>query len=199
MFCLPAKAAERIPWRLSPGRGCLGACWRKRSSKPSPLKLRIFCALHFDGVMPGALEGPHPTAAPQGVPPVPWGCCITGACTPGGQAGSAGWVAPAHSIPPQQDSPPTGNCGFFPQALSGIVAVRVTVVWLSSQVRPDDSGSHIFDVVLKHASINQSIFLLWDCRRQTPMGKYSRRRTTRSGGGRTNSAPPAAASTGRYK
>mgnify|MGYP001864510370 CR=1 FL=1 len=141
---------------------------------------------------------PH-CCPPRGPPPVPWGCCITGACTPGGQAGSAGWVAPAHSIPPQQDSPPMGNCGFFPQALSGIVAVRVTVVWLSSQVRPDDSGSHIFDVVLKHASINQSIFLLWDCRRQTPMGKYSRRRTTRSGGGRTNSASPAAASTGRYK
>uniref|UniRef100_A0A8C5JI84 IF rod domain-containing protein n=1 Tax=Junco hyemalis TaxID=40217 RepID=A0A8C5JI84_JUNHY len=78
----------------------------------------------------------------------------------------------------------------------------VTVVELSSQVRPDDSGSNIFDVVLKHASVNQSIFLLWDFWRQTPLGNYfrlkkkSKHLLARSQGGRINSPAPVARSTG---
>lgn len=116
MFCLPAKAAERIPWRLSPGRGCLGACWRKRSSKPSPLELHIFCALHFDGAMPGALEGPHPTAAPQGVPPPSPGAAASRAPAPQGakQALLGGWHQ-STAFPPSRTHPPWVIAVSFPR------------------------------------------------------------------------------------
>lgn len=194
MFCLPSKAAEHIPC-VPPLEGDVMVHAGGRETASHHLSSSIY-SVH--SISTGKCQGPWrdltPLLPPRGSPPILWG-----SCTPRGSSRLCRVVAPGHSNPLQQDSPPMGNCCFAPQALSVIVAVCVTVVWLSSQVRPDDSGSHIFDVVFKHASINQSIFLLWDRRRQTPIGKYSRHRTTRSGGGRTNSASPAATSTGRYK